>query len=931
MSTTKRPVAELKVGLENTSKFFHQMAFKGIVLDNNPYNVDQLSLKNAKNVYIDENGTLVSRPPIVIDVLPPVYTVTNDITTPVALLSSGYVLVDYYDTGKIDIYVGRNNDGIHEIVAVRQEGSEFRRLSGIMKYHVSVIEQYIILFNDVDARVIDINNFDAGWQWLNSVCEIPVTKRVVGQESFTYPGNQFTEDYKEEYVLSDQVLMMLPGGMAQVEVSQSPSNIKWTLDNANVNTEFRALRSLNVNMSAGDIVTTAVNANTGINVLAIARPSHVLISLDYGQSFERVLYPVHAGFSNIASVSRDGLYFFFVARDGVYRYSIGDKDWIVIQHTSPATLDGVGINNACCFLNEEVFTFALYWAEESKTRVYWKGPNLADATYAENTLGRTEYFNQIYPNTKVTMAAKDCTTMDIIVEGTDPNLVTTVVAWLPGQYKSTSTIIALRGVLSAEMETYKVVIDREYGSILNSEIVGDEIVAECIVKHEGNWNAAKLTIGESGTPLVQYANVEPLDLIATNATDVGAPIDANSVYLINKSSHSPDGIANLPLELTNAVRSATVVFDRYFYTVLDGVMYSNKMVVADSAKLVYTTINNKPYTKIPTLSYTGADLYLAFDNVLMIAETTKDDGKLLLNLPVINNHSFSSNLNALVNVSTSEVAAFLINRVFIITKVADEIFGYRYDYLPTRLTAGVRRGDQVLNSANGMSTLYPTAQGLAVLNYQKDVSNTDQVSEYLSNNILAIWTEFYKAGPIKMTQMRDYLYLSNGTKSYLMIDMRTLSWWTFTSPFNITKIVTDQFDFKIVSIGLYKYDNDVTKYKDVGDRDIEWLVESQPNHFNAPVYYKNLKQLVFQLEESSVLDQTMAVQIKLYRKSLTIREPEIIGFSVDSHKTCIKRFNYWKINEMQWSLGSDPNSANAVQLRLNGVSVKYEISEEVRS
>jgi len=85
-----------------------------------------------------------------------------------------------------------------------------------------------------------------------------------------------------------------------------------------------------------------------------------------------------------------------------------------------------------------------------------------------------------------------------------------------------------------------------------------------------------------------------------------------------------------------------------------------------------------------------------------------------------------------------------------------------------------------------------------------------------------------------MVQMRDYIYLYNGTNDYLMLDTRGLTWWTFTSPYVVRKIVTDNFDFKIVSNGLYRYDHDITEYKDAGDRDIEWLVESQPNHFNAP-------------------------------------------------------------------------------------------------
>ena len=931
MATIKRPVAQLSVSQQNVSQFFHQMAFKGIVQNNNPYDVDQLSLRHAKNVYIDENGTLVSRPPIAVDVLPPIYTVTNDITTPVRILQQNQVLVDFYDTGKIALYVGMNA-GIYEITAVNKEGSEFRRLSGLSKYHVSVIENYIIVFNNLDAKVLDINDFNLGWRSLSEFCEIPVTKRVVGQETFDYPGNQFTDDYKEEYVFSEQILMALPEGQAKVEVSQSPENLEWTLDNAGLNTEFRILRGINVPIFAGDIITTALNVNTGTNVLAIARPNNVLLSADFGQSFERILYPVHPGFSYVASISKDGLYFFFVARDGVYRYSIANREWVVVRFDD-GTLDGVGINNACCFLNADVFTFTLHYVENniSKTRIYWKGPNLWNASYAENTIGQTEFTNAVAPEHKISNAAKDCVAMTMFVrtEGTD--LISTIVAWLPGLHSNESTVVVLAGVLGGHTIMFNTVLAQEYGSLLKigEDSDSDVVYIECNSSYDGNWYTTRITV--NNLTLVPIVAVEHLDLIANNVTDDGAPVFLLNGYMIDKAAHSVDGIGSLPLELVDASRMCTVAYDRFFYTVIGDKMYTNKLPVTNSAKLVYTRSSLAPYTKIPTVSYMRNELFLAFDNVLMITENIRVGGKLWLNLPAINNHSFPSNVNTMVNVSTVEVAIFFINKVYIVSKVEDSTFGYRYDYLPTRLTAGTRAGEHAINTANGASTLYPTAQGLAVLNYQKDVSNTDQVSEYLSNNITALWTSFYKAGSIKMVQMRDYIYLYNGTNDYLMLDTRGLTWWTFTSPYVVRKIVTDNFDFKIVSNGLYRYDHDITEYKDAGDRDIEWLVESQPNHFNAPVYYKNLKQLIFQLEESSTLDQTMAVQIKLYRKSMTIREPEIIGFSIDSYKTCVKRFNYWKINEMQWSLGSDPNSANSVRLQLNGISIKYEISEEVRS
>ena len=113
---------------------------------------------------------------------------------------------------------------------------------------------------------------------------------------------------------------------------------------------------------------------------------------------------------------------------------------------------------------------------------------------------------------------------------------------------------------------------------------------------------------------------------------------------------------------------------------------------------------------------------------------------------------------------------------------------------------------------------------------------------------------------------------------------------------------------------------------------IDWFVKSQPLHFKAPNYYKNIKQLIFQFfDETETLNRkTMLAQIKLYRKRVTIREPETVAFKVEELRTFVKRFNYWKINELQWGLANDTNNADPRQLLLNGISIKYEIGEEVR-
>ena len=109
-------------------------------------------------------------------------------------------------------------------------------------------------------------------------------------------------------------------------------------------------------------------------------------------------------------------------------------------------------------------------------------------------------------------------------------------------------------------------------------------------------------------------------------------------------------------------------------------------------------------------------------------------------------------------------------------------------------------------------------------------------------------------------------------------------------------------------------------------------MSSQPLHFNAINYYKNIKQLVFQFfdKKDTEVAKTILAHIKLYRKKITETDPEVIAFSVEQLRTFVKRFNYWKINELQWELANDPNNSNPGRFELNGIGVKYEIGEQVR-
>ena len=273
--------------------------------------------------------------------------------------------------------------------------------------------------------------------------------------------------------------------------------------------------------------------------------------------------------------------------------------------------------------------------------------------------------------------------------------------------------------------------------------------------------------------------------------------------------------------------------------------------------------------------------------------------------------------------------------------------GYRYDYAKTRLTLGTKFGNSVINTADGASTLYATPRGLAIMNYQAYMATTDQTLQFISDKIYDIWNKFYLSSEnITLIQHGDYVFIYNTTNKYLMLDLRNASWWKFEIPYNIKKMLTDQVDLRIIADKLYKFkkiDNSTDKieddyidnrYRDPGDETINWRFMSQRLHFGLPNHYKNMKQIVFHMVQSTGHLSTFATQIKLYRNSVNYKDMEVIPFDfnfyVDEFRTFVKRFNYWKINMLQYGIANDNKTAIPARLVRNGIGVKYEIGDEVR-
>lgn len=425
----------------------------------------------------------------------------------------------------------------------------------------------------------------------------------------------------------------------------------------------------------------------------------------------------------------------------------------------------------------------------------------------------------------------------------------------------------------------------------------------------------------------------------------------NYQYIVDKILKMPDELwpefnaidnsvfTNSPLIEIISIKNDIIYF-KY-----DNKLYTNKLSSTDIGALTFTWgSRDGNYTEVPNLSFEmNGELYLGFENTLSITANTKSQdestrGEIRLYLPFINDNKFINTISNMINISTTELAIFFENKIYICKQVEDSNikFGYRYDYIPTKLSTGTRVGDSVINNIEGTYTIFPTRRGLAVMSYQAFMSTTDQALEYITHDIEDRYEKFYfESNKINMVQHRDYLLLANGTGHILIYNLYRRQWWYWEVPENINLMSTDQVNLKLISNKLCVF-KEHERYQDFAltpnAKRIEWFIQSQPLHMKAPNYYKNLKQLVFQLLDEGQSDKkhSITVQVQCYRKKLDTKVPELINFTIDELRTFVKRFNYWKINEVQYGLADDPETLTPTRLRLNGVSIKYEIGEEVR-
>ena len=181
----------------------------------------------------------------------------------------------------------------------------------------------------------------------------------------------------------------------------------------------------------------------------------------------------------------------------------------------------------------------------------------------------------------------------------------------------------------------------------------------------------------------------------------------------------------------------------------------------------------------------------------------------------------------------------------------------------------------------------------------------------------------------------------------MLFDNRSSSWWKW-SPINAENFAIDRiFEYDdnlyLLSSGkFYKFD-DVTQdyYYSIGHQGyfdelenesiiIPWKIESQKLHLSTNNYYKHISNITLSSVDTGDRELSLNLNIKNYRKYVNDGKFENFDYDIDVIRTFVKRLNYAKVCEFQYTLSNNPSNATPIPLALSNITIKYRIGGQVR-
>lgn len=276
----------------------------------------------------------------------------------------------------------------------------------------------------------------------------------------------------------------------------------------------------------------------------------------------------------------------------------------------------------------------------------------------------------------------------------------------------------------------------------------------------------------------------------------------------------------------------------------------------------------------------------------------------------------------------------------------DNVYEYQYDssltsslgintfrLTPTKLNLGCIKGSDVLIGYDGTTIFVTNLKGFVGLSYQNFVQSTEQIFNYLSENITDLyreWSNNYE-GQIKLYQYKDYVFLYQQNNNIMLVfDLRNGIWWKWSFTFPCEKMIYNDDELLVLFNNKLRkldfYDNE--SVHDYDTSFVDWKIKSQMIHFGAPNNYKHVLRLSI---ISHTLAKEFAYKLKFtnYRNLNNTEDTDVVKFDVSTLTTVIKRVTFMKTNAFQFEIESD-EKLTKFPIITPDIVIRYRVTEEVR-
>lgn len=484
--------------------------------------------------------------------------------------------------------------------------------------------------------------------------------------------------------------------------------------------------------------------------------------------------------------------------------------------------------------------------------------------------------------------------------------------------------------------------------ITNTSLIAHYDAADYVYKYvftDTNYNA-----GKRGTYPVVISRGQSTERTNAGVTSNRFKLSYGSTYHLLTDKYFVFGTMGYTTSILELLQRPTDSDTKYdiipIYVSDDGQnfgYYSNNTIYTNNYEgHVYVDYNEDGTYNyyVPEFSADLIDKVLAWSNTLYWTSARMDDnpnsetyGTQLLYVSSQNVNEFEDIITNLITFSQTSLGVFLSNSVYEFQyseTLTNSLEQNSYILTPTKLQMGCKKGSSIIIAYSSSQILLTNIKGLTVLTYQDFVQSTEQIFSYLTDSIM---NEFYKwaTGPIKLYQYKDWLFVYQQDNTTLYVyDVRNSSWWKWELLYPIQACVTvdEELQF-IMNNTLYQFDFDTFTVYDDETEPFDWYVISQKLHFNAPNYYKVVKQLSIITTQPGT-ELRYKLTFKNYHNIQNLVDSDTVEYDIDQLNTLIKRVTFMKLNAFQFAISNDKTNPNPTAFATSDIAIQFRITERVR-